>query len=231
MNTRSQIIAAWCGPLFMLLFGLGWIVTAGFFPPLSPELGGVEVASFYQANPMGIRLGILLSMWGTAAFLPFSAVIYVQLARIEGPAPVWAYTHLMAAAGTLLTLAFPVLFWAATAFRLDRSPELIQLLSDLAWLPFVGMTVPFLVIPICIAIVGFGDKSQQPTFPRWACYFNLWADLLILPGGLVIFFKTGPFAWDGLIGIWLPLIAFAAWFVVMAYLLIKAAQRQALAAG
>lgn len=228
MNTKSQIIAAWCGPAFMVLMSIGWVLIAGYFPPHPPTFSGTEVAAFYQPNLLGIRFGLLLTLWGTALFIPFSTVITLQLAHIEGRFPVWSWSQLAAAAGTTLTLAFPVMFWATAAFRPERSPELLLLLDDLAWVPFAGMTAPFMLQPLCIAIVGLMDKSEHPIFPRWFCFFNLWADLLILPGGLIIFFHSGPFAWNGLFGIWIPFIAFGIWFGLMAYHLIKGIRRQAL---
>lgn len=102
------------------------------------------------------------------------------------------------------------------------------LLDDLAWVPFAGMVIPVTLQPLCIAIVGFMDKREHPLFPRWVCFFNLWTVLLFLPGSLIIFFKTGPFAWNGLFGIWIPFIVFGAWFVIMTYCLLKGVQRQAL---
>jgi len=228
MNTKNQIIAAWCGPAFMALMSIGWVLIAGYFPPHSPTFTGSEVAAFYQPNILSIRFGLLLTLWGSVLFIPFSTVITIQLARIEGRFPVWSWSQLAAGAGTTLTLAFPIMFWATAAFRPDRSPELLQLLDDLGWIPFAGMTAPFMLQPLCIALVGLMDKSEHPIFPRWVCFFNLWADLLILPGGIIIFFHSGPFAWSGLFGIWIPFIAFGAWFGLMTYCLVKGIKRQAL---
>jgi len=227
MNTRNQIIAAWCGPAFMLFMSLGWVILGGYFPPHPPTSTGAEMAAWYQANPVTIRLGLLVTMWACALYIPFTAVISIQMARIEGRFAVWSWSQLAAGAGTTLTLAFPVMFWQLTAFRPDRSPELMLLLDDMAWIPWAGMTVPFLLQPISIAIVGLMDKSEHPIFPRWFCFFNLWADLLILPGGLVVFFKSGPFAWHGLFGIWIPFIVFGIWFGITTYLLVKGIKRQA----
>jgi hypothetical protein len=225
-NKRSQLFGAWCGPGFMLALALGFVLVAGLFPPHSPSFSGAEVAEFYQANTLRIRLGLLLFLWATALYLPFAGVLTVQMARIEGRFPMWSCVQLAASAGNVITLTFPMAFWATAAFRPERAPELIQLLDDLAWIPFVSMTSPFLVIPICIAIVGFMDKDPQPLFPRWACYYNLFAVSLLLPGGLIIFFQSGPFAWNGLFGIWIPFIDWGIWFGVTSYLLIKGIQRQ-----
>jgi hypothetical protein len=55
----------------------------------------------------------------------------------------------------------------------------------------------------------------------------LLAVTLLLPGGLMIFFQSGPFAWNGLFGIWIPFIDWGIWFGVTSYLLIKSVKRQA----
>jgi hypothetical protein len=227
MNTNSQLAGAWCAPAFALVLFVGWCLIGGFMPPHLPSADGQQIVAFYTSDLVRIRLGLLLFMWGSALYLPFAAVLTVQMMRIEGRYPVWSFTQLAAGAGNVITLTFPTLFWATAAFRPDRSPELVQLINDLAWIPFVGMTSPFLMVPISIAIVGFMDKSENPVFPRWACYFNLVVEALLLPGGLIIFFQSGPFAWNGLFGIWIPLIAWGSWFFVTSYLLIKAIKRQA----
>jgi hypothetical protein len=43
----------------------------------------------------------------------------------------------------------------------------------------------------------------------------------------MFFFKTGPFAWNGLLAFWLPISAFAVWFVVIFLVLKKAIYREA----
>jgi hypothetical protein len=55
---------------------------------------------------------------------------------------------------------------------------------------------------------------------------NFWMALLFLPAGLMVFFKTGPFAWNGLLSFWLPLVAFGIWFNVMIYALLRAIKLQ-----
>lgn len=211
----------------MVTMLIGFALISHLFPPHSPSWNEEQVAAFYRENTFQIRAGLLVFLWATALYLPFAGVLVAQLARVEGKYRVWSYVVLMASAGNVLTLTFPMAFWATAAFRPERSAELIQLLDDLAWVPFVGMTSPFLMIPIAIAVIGFSDKSAHPIFPRWACYYNLLVDFLLLPGGLIIFFHTGPFAWNGIIGIWLPLVDWGIWFCVTTYLLIKAITRQA----
>ena len=46
-------------------------------------------------------------------------------------------------------------------------------------------------------------------------------------GGLAVFFKDGPFAWNGIIGFYVPLTVFAIWVLVTTFVLTKAIKRQA----
>ena len=48
---------------------------------------------------------------------------------------------------------------------------------------------------------------------------------LFAPSCLLTFFKTGPFAWNGLLSFWVAAGAFGAWFLVMTPLMVRAAAR------
>jgi hypothetical protein len=50
--------------------------------------------------------------------------------------------------------------------------------------------------------------------------------MLSVPGGVMIFFKTGPLAFNGLFGIWIPLGVFFVWIIAMTALTIQAINRQ-----
>jgi hypothetical protein len=50
--------------------------------------------------------------------------------------------------------------------------------------------------------------------------------LLVAPAGVIVFFKHGPFAWNGLISFFLPLGAFASWIAVMVRLLARAIEQE-----
>lgn len=228
MKAKSQLLACYSGFIFMILWTIGWYLIGQFIPPHDPAWSAAQVAAHYQHYLVRIRLGLLISLWSAAFLMPFAAMISAQMARIEGRYPVWSYTVLGIGAGNVLTFTFPVMFWATAAFRPDRSADLVQLLNDLGWVPFVGMTSPFLLLPVAIAIVGFLDESEEPVFPRWACFYNLGSALLLLPGGLITFFQTGPFALNGVMGFWLPVVDFFTWFIVIFFLLRKAVNRQAL---
>ena len=226
MNPKTQLFCAWCGIGFVVLFTLGWWIIASYVPPLSPTLGAAEVADFYQRNTGSIRFGLMLTMISAALTAPWVAVIAVQMKRIEGEFPVLTYTQLVAGAVGIVVLLLPPLIWTTAAFRLDRDPQLMQLMNDFAWLLFIMTFSPAFIQNLVIGLAIFSDKNAVPVFPRWLAYFNIWVAILFVPGGLITFFKTGPFAWNGLLAFWVPLVIFFVWFLVMFVALLKTIREQ-----
>ncbi|MEV0110022.1 hypothetical protein AB0H42_27305 [Nocardia sp. NPDC050799] len=90
---------------------------------------------------------------------------------------------------------------------------------------------PFVVQNIAIALVVLRDRAERPILPRWVAYANLWVAFLFLPGVLSYFFKSGPFAWQGLFSFWLALSSYAAWAFIMGFALRKALLEEYAAAG
>lgn len=222
MSNKVQIASAACGPAFAVLFTIGWWFIAGFVPPHAPLMSAAEVATAYSENTGGIRFGMLLAMFSASLTIPFAAVIAVQLRRIEGRSSVLAYTELAAGAVAVWILIIPAILWTAAAFRPDRDPQIILLLNDVGWLFLLMTFAPLLVQLVSIGIGVLSDPRESPLFARWVGYFNIWVAILFIPGGMITFFKTGPFAWDGLIAFWIPLGVFVAWFIVMFFVLVKA---------
>lgn len=222
MSSKIQIACAACGVGFAIFYVLGWWFIAGFVPPHAPLMSATDLAEFYGQNTGTIRFGILLAMIGSGMVIPFAAVIAIQMRRIEGNAPVLTYTAMMAGAVGTLILLIPTVLWTAAAFRPERNPDLILLLNDFAWLLLI-MTFPsFFVWFVSIGLAILSDPRDPPLFARWVGYFNIWLAVLAIPGGLVTFFKTGPFAWNGLLAFWVPVSVFVAWFLVMFWVLLRA---------
>ncbi|MDB5968355.1 MAG: hypothetical protein JWQ90_805 [Hydrocarboniphaga sp.] len=229
MGTRGQWLCLWCGPAFLLLFGIGFWGCAGFVPPIAPSLGAADVAAYYQSHTTGIRLGMAIAMGGAGLIAPWVALITVLMLRIRGNSPALAYTQLGAGCGGIVLLILPTLIWEITAFRPDRDPQLTLLLNDMGWImiivPFTLATVQCLALAAAILL----DKAETPVFPRWSGYFNVWIALLFVPGAVAVFFKTGPFAWNGIFPWWIPFASFGTWFVVMFAVLHRILRRQSLA--
>ena len=226
MNARNQLWCVWAGPLYAALFALG-LVIAGFIPPPSPTMGTAELTVLYIAHGNAIRIGVIIAMASQGLYALFSAVVTVQLRRIEGPHSVFAFAQLGLGVLAVLEVIFPFMLQVVLSYRAQElSPETFRILTDMTWIPFVGAW--FTVVPqwIVTGIVILQDKRERPIFPRWAGYANLWVAALSLPSTGLYFLKTGPFAWDGLLSFWLAGGVFFGWTIFMAVVLTRAIREQ-----
>jgi hypothetical protein len=126
----------------------------------------------------------------------------------------------------VLLFIMPCFLMLAAAYRPDRDPAITQALNDAGWLPFVGGFMATFFQLIAIGICIFQD-TEQKVYKRWLGYFNFWAALVLVPAGFDLFFKTGPFAWNGALAFWLVLVVFCIWFLVMFNETRKAINREA----
>lgn len=225
-TTRAQLICAWCSPAATVLWLIGFLWMAGFAPPLPPSDSALEIQAYYVENANWVRGGLWFTMMGAALIGPFVAAIAVQMRRIEGARSPLADAQL--GLGMLMVLLFivPCFLLGTAAFRPERDPELIMLMNDAGWLPFVGAFHCTFIQLICIALCILMHPEQK-VFPRWLGYFNAWVAVLLLPSALVLFLKTGPFAWNGILAFWLVLVVFCSWFLIMFNEVRKAINREA----
>jgi hypothetical protein len=214
-KSKFQMFGAWCAIGYLILICVGWAAVAGFlFPPTSPANTAEQIQALYQADTTRIRIGMVLVMVSALVMIPFTAAMCEYIQRIEGGAGVLTYSFLLGAAGNMVLTFYPAMWWLIAAFRPERGADLIYLVNDAAWLQLLGGLTMLLAMPFAIAAAAFCDRSPQPAFPRWSGYANLWVVVLMVPDQLVFFFHGGPFAWNGLFGLWLPLAAFSVFFIV-----------------
>jgi hypothetical protein len=227
MSNKGQVLAAWAGPAQIVLLGVAMSpLLANFQPPPSPLASAQQIADIYRSNVNGICAGAILMILSGSLKLPFVAAISAQLRKMEGTYAPMAYMQLVAGALSSTPYYIGSICMALAAFRPDRPPEEIMLLNDLTW---VTLMLPFgnnvmQLIPVAVAILG--DKSAQPAFPRWLGHLSLWLAIIFLPSALIIFFKSGPLAWNGSVPFWIGLAGHGIWTVAMTVALIKAARRQ-----
>jgi hypothetical protein len=211
---KTNLVGAWCGIAYIALLLVGWWVVGGYFPLHKPSASAEEIAGFYHHDVVSIRLGMVIVMWGAAAFIPFTSTIADFVARFEGRNGPLTRTMTMAGYANAMLTFYPPLWWIATTWRVDeRSADTTRMLNDIGWLQFIGGLSLIMPMFVVLAVVAFNDKSDNPTFPRWFGYQSIMTFMLFLPDQLLFFFKTGPFAWNGVLGFWVPLSVFCGWFI------------------
>jgi hypothetical protein len=157
---------------------------------------------------------MVIVMFGALMAMPLGATVAYFIRRIEGFVGPLTLLQVMGAVGMAVLTFLPAMWWLIALFRPDRNPELTNMLSDAAWLQWVGGLTLYYPTIVTMAIAAFIDKSERPAFPRWFGYLNLWLFVLLLPGQMIFFFKSGPLAWDGVLAFYLAFVAFGLWFPI-----------------
>jgi hypothetical protein len=226
VSRKQLLMCAWCGVLVIVLIG-GGLLLAGLWPPPHPSASAEEIKAFYAGNPFQIRAGLALMMAGLGLIMPWGASIAAMTSRIKDSSSAMTFVQVAAFGVATIIGVASVICWGVASFRPgDVSAELTRGFSDLGWFFFVFDWSPLAVWYLAVAVAIFGDRGASPIFPRWSAYLSLWVAMLSAPGGLVIFFKTGPLAFNGLFGIWIPLGIFFVWIIAMTALTVKAVNRE-----
>lgn len=219
---RRQLLLAWSGPFFVVFFFIGLVAFMGFVPPPSPANSAEVTASLYRDHLGSMRVGIVICSLSVAMMASWGASVAVRCRRTEEHFPVFTYTQLACIGVGTMVAVFCFLFWAVAAFRPDDvSPEITRTLNDIGWYLFLFDVSPFMLWMVVVGLAVLMNRSGRRLFPRWAGFFCMWVALGEAPAVLILFFKRGPFAYDGLVGFWIPTVAFFAWVIVMTWLVVK----------
>lgn len=223
--SRIHLVGAWGGFGFLTFFFIGFWPLAHFLPGHDPSASAEHIAQIYRENAMGIRLGMLFLMAGAGCYLMFITGVSALIRQMEGPTNYLSQLQFAGGVAGSIYLFTPTIFWGITAFRPERAPELTLLLNDASWLLLISAVPPFVLQSAPLAFAIFFTRNPSPLFPRWFAYLTLWGDLIYVPGVIAFFFKSGPFAWNGLFPYWLPFFVYGGWITLLCVLLMKAVAR------
>lgn len=228
VQRKAQIIYGWSSILSIICMMVGLGPLAGIAPPLPPNITATEITAHIQHNWYNIEIGMFLVNIGAGLMMLMVAGMCEEIRRIESPygRPL-TYGFLATGTAACAFLFLPAMIMSVAAFRLDRDPQTMLLLHDLAtfctFMPFSVATLNSLIFGFAILI----DKAPQPTFPRWVGYYGIIFGFVLIPMGLLGIDKHGALASDGSLGWWIPTAITVPWYFVIGYYLIKYGGTQA----
>ncbi len=227
MNKQIELLCAHSIIVCSVLLALGIFGIAGWLPPVSANLDADAIVELFRADRMRIRIGMTVMGSSAMFYWFFAAAISTQLQRIEGVFHPLSRIQMVAASGTALAIMFLTFLALAMCMRTDIDPSALQLGNDLFWLIFVGLWMPGVAQNLAIGVGILVDQrvGEERIYPRWVAYVNFWVAMLFLPGVYIAFFKSGPFAWSGLFGLWPVAFGFFVWAAVMWWATVRAIRR------
>jgi len=226
---RELWLAWWTIVAFYQLFFLVFFVLTRTQPPPSPGWDVARVVQWFHHNHYGLLIGFGIMFLITGMTAPSNALIAYSMRRMS-VSPAFAYSYLVlyslsAIPGMLLMcIALTV-----GAMRPDRDPELISWLYDFAFLSFVGTMGVFLIGSLVWMLAILLDRNR--VLPKWFGYLNLCNALTEIVVSPAWIFKTGVFAWNGLIAWWIDMVVFGLYTGVFIFLLRRMIQREGFGTG
>jgi hypothetical protein len=229
MGLKAQQYLIWIGLVGAFGYFCALWLLMGVIPPIAPTLNAKTVVEFYAEHNTRCRIGGVVAMAAAGFWLAYGAVISAQMVRHESGFPIWSVLQAMASTFGAIIFAIPVLFWYVAAYTVTRNPEITATFNELAYLAFLTPIAAFTLqlLPLIVVCLASNRDGAYTAFPRWLAYLTVFmisaGDLPVL----AVLFKTGPFAWNGIVGWWLPLAGFTVWVPAITVLLLRAIRHQA----
>jgi hypothetical protein len=208
---------AWGGPIFLAGFIIFWGILGSNIPPVSPATTQAELAVHYLRNANSLRAAFVVSMTFAVFYLIWSVAIYKIMERMEEGNHLLSYLELLGGSLTIVFVTMGLSFWLTAAFRPDREPAILQVLYDVGWLTMDCAFFITTVQMIAMAVLFLSDERQVPLVPKWFCWYSIWVAFVFFTELIMPYFKTGIFAWDGLVNYWVGFFAWFLWIIGQSY--------------
>ncbi|KAJ0415938.1 hypothetical protein BJY00DRAFT_250628 [Aspergillus carlsbadensis] len=225
-QTAIQYYCAACGIICSLMFLLAF-VAADFIAPIKPWWSAEQTARHYQEHTAGVHGGAALFIVSGMFYLPFSAAISYQMRRVPNLPYLVHQLQLASAAAGVWTFMLPGIILGVTAYRPYRDPEITQVMSDFFWLCALIPWPTFMVQNFAFSYAIILDRRPKPLFPREVAVANILSPILFTPGIGMHCTLTGPVAFNGALGFWLPGVLFCTQLVFDSVFLIRSVRNEA----
>ncbi|MCW3040945.1 MAG: hypothetical protein JWM31_2850 [Solirubrobacterales bacterium] len=211
-SERYELFGAWCAPIFTLLTAIGFLGLSHMYDPAAAHLSPVELSAFYADRHVAVEVGMSLLCVGTAFLAIFSVQLGIELWRIEGRSILMSASQALGGFGVVMLIFISCCLWIGAAYRAGNAdPDVTVALNDAAWFGFLVGWVMLALQMATTAAITLHDKRADPLVPRWFSWAAaVGAVLLVTANGCAVT-KTGPFAWDGVLGYYLPMAIWGTW--------------------
>lgn len=212
IRSNIEIICIACGTLFTVFTVVGWLGMAQGLFPVPANLTPEATAAYFAEHSLDMRTGCLLYIIGAGLFGLWIAQLGMMLAPIEGPRPVLTVAGVTAGNGVVAFVMMSCCLWISAAYRADADPDVVVALNDAAWHGFL-LTWPALSVQmISTGVITRLDGRTDRLVPRWLSTFSIICGVGIAMASGPAWAKSGPFAWNGALAYYVPMLMWGAWF-------------------
>ena len=225
-NITSQKIGLWCTLVFAALTAVGWLGIAHFYAPV-PADAGLDATKlwFTETHRWQTIIGCTIFYIAAGLLTPGSIQFSIMLAKIEGRWPLWSITTGVCGVFISLIIFLNCCGWLVAAYRTETGADVVQSWYDWSWFAFLLGWIYLAIEMISTAVVELMDKREVPMIPRWFTWLTLAGAATLLTAAGPAFFKSGPFAYHGLFGFYLPMFVWGGYLVGTTLFMLKELNR------
>lgn len=226
-NIASQKAGLWCTFIFVALTVVGWLGIGHFYLPAPADLGMEETKVWFtQTYGTRIILGCTLFYIACGFLVPGSIQLGIMLAKIEGRWPLWSLTTAVCGIFISLIIFLNSCAWIVAAYRPEFGADVIQAWADWSWFAFLLGWIYLSIEMIATGVVELMDKRAEPMIPRWFTWATFAGAASLLTAAGPAFFKSGPFAYHGLLAFYLPVFVWGVYLVGTSLFMLRELNRQ-----
>jgi hypothetical protein len=226
-NLKHQLFGAWCAPIFTTLTLIGFFGIAHFYKPARADLTPAQAVQwFLRDHRFGVELGMSIWIIATCILCWWVAQLGAMLLKMEGGAPLMAITQIVSGGAIVVIVIIDASLWMGASYRVHAPGEVVQALSDAAWLSLLIAWPILSVQMLATAVVTLHDRRKTPTFPRWLSVASVVGAFALFTAGGPAFDHSGVFAYHGFLGYYLPFIIWAIWLDVHAFYIRRSVRYQ-----
>ena len=220
-------LGALTGPFFLAAFLVFWGALGYNIPPIPADTPTSEMGEHFRENANSVRAGMAGAMLFGCLYLTFTLAITKVMPWINLKKNDILPTLQMWGGGiTVVPLVTSSVFWLTGAYRPEALDDsVLQMLYDQGWLLIDMFYFITTIAMVALGVAGLSDQRTERLYPRWACWFFIWAGVSFLFELLMPFFKDGLFARQGWLNFWVEFLVWFGYILVASFYTFKAVGR------
>lgn len=223
----SQRFGLWCSWIFAALTVIGWLGIANFYKPEPADNSAEQIRQWFtDDHRWGIIIGCTIFYIAAGILVPASIQFGLMLSKIEGRRPLWSFSTGVCGIFISLIIFFNCCAWITAAYREENGGDVVQAWYDWAWFAFLLGWIYLSIEMLSTAVVELADKRAEPMVPRWMTWLTIAGSVTLMTAAGPAFFKSGPFAYNGLLGYYVPMVIWGFYLVGTAWFMLKELERE-----
>lgn len=224
VDLRFQLIAALCGPVFVIGYLVCFAWLGHNIPPPSWGYTPAErLAKYYAPHRAEIQAGMLGCAVVGIVYLPWASQLCVMMRKRS---PVLANIELLGGGITAWLLAECPAMWAEAARVSGSNPQLADTLWHLSFTIYDCTYLITTVEMVAVGLYALTDRSESPVFPRWTGWLAIGGGLSFVPLTWMPYNDSGPLAVNGAWNFWGLYSWWLIWFIVFTGYMVRGVRRE-----